>query len=224
MSHRLRFLLLGLGALGAGCAALTLVFFRSGGRLNVEPTFVAAFVALGLLWILAGLVAWWKRPENRTGALMTAAGFLMFTWLPSGWDASLPSTVFGITDRLFLAVAVHLFVAFPRGRLSSTIERVLVAAVYVDVLLVAGVGVQLFLGPEDPFSGTGASNLLLVHDDRGLADAIELAADLVLAVLCVVAVVLLAHRWLDVERACSPRACPRALEWSAGARRSVPLC
>ena len=155
MSHRLRFLLLGLGALGAGCAALTLIFFRSGGRLNIEPTFVAAFVTLGLLWILAGLIAWWKRPENRTGALMTAAGFLIFTWLPSGWDASLPSTVFGITDRLFLAVAVHLFVAFPRGRLSSTIERVLVAAVYVDVLLVAGVGAQLFLGPEDPFSGTG---------------------------------------------------------------------
>ncbi len=82
MSHRLHALLLGLGALGAGCAALTLTFFRSGGRLNIEATFVAAFVALGLLWILAGLVAWWKRPENRTGALMTAAGFLVFTWLP----------------------------------------------------------------------------------------------------------------------------------------------
>ena len=195
MSHRLRALLLGLGVLGAGCSALTLIFFRSGGRLNIEATFVAAFVALGLLWILAGLVAWWKRPENRTGALMTAAGFLVLTWLPGGWDAALPSTVFGITDRLFIAVAVHLFVAFPRGRLSSTIERVLVAAVYVDVLLVAGIGVQLFLGREDPFSTTGPRNLLLVHDDRGLADAIELAADLALAVLCVVAVALLAQRW-----------------------------
>jgi signal transduction histidine kinase len=196
MSHRLRFLLLGLGALGAGCAALTLLFLRTGGRLNIEPAFVAAFVVLGLLWIFAGLVAWWKRPENRTGALMTAAGFLIFTGLSGGWDASLPSTVFGITDRLFLAVAVHLFVAFPRGRLSSTIERVLVAAVYVVVLLMAGVGVQLFLGPEDSFSATGPRNLLLVHDDRGLAEAIELAADLALAVLCVAAVALLAHRWL----------------------------
>ncbi len=196
MSHRLRFLLLGLGALGAGCAALTLIFFRSGGRLNIEVTFVAAFVTLGLLWILAGLIAWWKRPDNRTGALMTAAGFLVFAWLPSGWDASLPATVFSITDRLFLAVAVHLFIAFPRGRLSSTSERVLVGAAYAIVLLVAGIGAQLFLGPEDPFSVTGSRNLLLVHDDRGLADAIELAADLALAVLCVVAVALLAHRWL----------------------------
>ena len=113
MSRRLQFLLLGLAIVAAGWAALTLTFFRSGGRLNVEPPLVVAFVALGSLWILAGLIAWWKRPDNQTGALMTAAGFLVFTWLPSFWEASLPSTVFGITDRLFLAVAVHLSVQPP---------------------------------------------------------------------------------------------------------------
>ena len=75
MSRRLHVLLLGLGALAVGWAALTLTSFRSGGRLNVEPPLVVAFVALGSLWILAGLVAWWKRPDNHTGALMTAAGF-----------------------------------------------------------------------------------------------------------------------------------------------------
>ena len=193
MSHRLRALLLGLGALGAGCAALTLLSLRSGGPLHISMAVVAAFVALGSLWIVVGLVAWWKRPGNRTGALMTAAGFLLFLPFLSQWEASLPSTVYGIVDRLFLAVAVHLFVAFPRGRLSSTVERVLVGAVYADVLLVAGVGVQLFRGP-DLFS-TEPRNLLLVHDDRGLADAIELAADLALAPLFVIAVVLLIRRW-----------------------------
>ena len=195
MSRRLHVLLLGLGALAAGWAALTLTFFRSGGRLNVEPPLVVAFVALGSLWILAGLVAWWKRPDNHTGALMTAAGFLVLTWVPSSWEASLPSTVFGITDRLFLAVAVHLFVAFPRGRLASPTERVVVAAAYADVLLVAGLGSQLFRGPDDPFLVGGPRNLLLVHDDLRLADALELWADVALAALFVVAVVLLARRW-----------------------------
>ena len=195
MSRRLHVLLLGLGALAVGWAALTLTFFRSGGRLNVDPPLVVAFVALGSLWILAGLIAWWKRPDNHTGALMAAAGFLVFTWLPSFWEASLPSTVFGITDRLFLAVAVHLFVAFPRGRLSSPIERVVVAAVYAVVLLVAGLGVQLFRGPHDPLSVGGPRNLLLVDDNRGLADAVELSADVVLAGLFVAAAVLLARRW-----------------------------
>jgi signal transduction histidine kinase len=192
---RLHVLLLGLGALAVGWAALTLTFFRSGGRLNIEPPIVVALVALGSLWILAGLVAWWKRPDNHTGALMAAAGFLLLTWLPSSWEASLPSTVFGITDRLFPAVAVHLFIAFPRGRLSSPIERVVVAAVYADVLLVAGLGAQLFRGPDDPFFVGGPRNLLLVDDNRRLADAFELAADVALAGLFVAAGVLLARRW-----------------------------
>ena len=195
MSRRLHAVLLGLGVLAAGCAALTLTFFRSGGRLNVEPWLAVAFVALGSLWILAGLVAWWKRPDNHTGALMTAVGFSVFLWLPSGWEASLPATGFGITDRLFLAVAVHLFVAFPRGRLASPIERVVVAAAYADVLLVAGLGAQLFRGPDDPFLVGGPRNLLLVHDNLRLADALELWADVALAALFVVAVVLLARRW-----------------------------
>ena len=195
MSRGLHVLLLGLGALAVVWASLTLTFFRSGGRLNVEPPLVVAFVALGSLWILAGLIAWWKRPDNHTGPLMAAAGFLVFTWLPSFWEASLPSTVFGLTDRLFLAVAVHLFVAFPRGRLSSPLERVVVGAVYADVLLVAGLGAQLFRGPDDPFFVDGPRNLLLVADNRGLADALELAADVALAALFVAAAVLLARRW-----------------------------
>ncbi len=194
MSRRLHAVLLGLGVVAAGWAALTVTFFRSGGRLNVEPWLAVAFVALGSLWILAGLVAWWKRPDNHTGALMTAAGFSVLLWLPSGLEASLPSTVFGITDRLFPAVAVHLFVAFPRGRLASPTERVVVAAAYADVLLVAGLGAQLFRGPE-PFLVGGPRNLLLVHDSLRLADALELWADVALAALFVVAVVLLARRW-----------------------------
>ena len=193
MSRRLHFLLLGLGVLGAGCAAFTLTFMRSGGPLNLDVTVVAALVALGSLWIVAGLVGWWKRPENRTGALMTAAGFLLFTYPLFGWEAAVPFTLFGIVDRLFLAVVVYVFVAFPRGRLSTTVDRVLVGLVYADALLVAGVGAQLVRGP-DPYS-TEPRNLLLVHDDRGLANGLELAADLTLAALSVVAIALLAHRW-----------------------------
>ena len=195
MSRRLHVLLLALGVLAVAWAALTLTLFRSGGRLNLELPLVMAFVALGSLWILAGLVAWWKRPDNHTGALMAAAGFLVFTWLPSFWEASLPSTVFGVTDRLFLAVAVHLFVAFPRGRLSSPIERIVVGVAYADVLLVAGLGAQLFRGPDDPFFAGVPRNLLLVHDSLRLADALELWADVALAALFVVVVVLLARRW-----------------------------
>ena len=208
MSHRLRFLLLGLGALGpAAPRSADLSDFR---RSATAEKLVAAFVTLGLLWILAGLIAWWKRPGNRPGALMTAAGFRSSAVASRAWDASLPSTVFSITDRLL-----------PRGR-GAPVPRVSARAALLDessacswhrlraiVLLVAGIGVSSSWVPKTNF-GDSPRNLLLVHDDRGLADAIEFAADLVWPLL-------LRGRRRPArpiagngERTCSPRACSRA--------------
>ena len=33
-------------------------------------------VAIGWAWVYTGLYAWWRRPENRVGALMALIGFL----------------------------------------------------------------------------------------------------------------------------------------------------
>ncbi len=81
------------------------------------------------IWIATGLVALHRRPGNRVGLLMVALGFAV----ASGqlyWDASLPYTVFTALGNLELVITVHLFLAFPSGRLETSLERRFVVGVY----------------------------------------------------------------------------------------------
>src|SRR6266511_2292448 len=41
------------------------------------PARASAIVIFGFLFVVAGLVAWRRRPDNRLGALMTVAGFAL---------------------------------------------------------------------------------------------------------------------------------------------------
>ena len=68
----------------------------------------------------AGLVAWWGRPENRTGKLMVVTGFLWFVGSLQGFEDAV-----GLLDRqpvrrgLPRRAAIHLLLAFPTGRLAT---------------------------------------------------------------------------------------------------------
>jgi len=82
-------------------------------------------VAVGLLdwitvpYILAGAVAWLRRPESRLGPLMLAGGFasglsaLQLTHVDSLY------TIGAIFDILPAALFLHVCLAFPDGRLRS---------------------------------------------------------------------------------------------------------
>ncbi|WP_433824658.1 sensor histidine kinase [Actinoplanes sp. CA-015351] len=93
---------------------------------------MSAVLSAALLFVVAGVVAWWVRPGNRTGPLLVAAGLL---WMVSrspvpvgGWWA---------------AVLAHLVLAFPSGRLigagprAAAVLAYLSAAVYALVQAVA---------------------------------------------------------------------------------------
>ena len=97
------------------------------------------------IWIATGLVALHRRPGNRVGLLMVALGFAV----ASGqlyWNASLPYTVFTALGSLELVITVHLFLAFPSGRLETSLERRLVVGVYCAWLVLVPLGV-LMSGP-----------------------------------------------------------------------------
>src|SRR5215210_4196074 len=83
--HRSRALLL----LGVAGVALGIVVALRG---------LEAALALVIGWgfIGAGLYAWWRRPQNRVGALMTATGFLFFV---SELAASNASAIYTICTR-----------------------------------------------------------------------------------------------------------------------------
>ncbi|HSE81466.1 MAG TPA: hypothetical protein VLA87_07180, partial [Gaiellaceae bacterium] len=64
----------------AGCAAAGFSVLSALTRDHVrEPEVQAALVVwVVLAYVLAGVIAWWRRPESRLGPLMVAAGFGTF--------------------------------------------------------------------------------------------------------------------------------------------------
>jgi hypothetical protein len=149
---------------------------------------VVAHPAIGAVWIAAGLVAWARYPTFRTGPLMIVSGFLWLALVLFAWRGTVSVTFGQPIDFLSFAVAAHLFVAFPSGRLRTRTDRLLVSGVYANAFVLGGLARQLFLGPKrDWCAGECGRNLLLVHDDPGLlrvsmACSIVIGAGLVLAI------------------------------------------
>jgi signal transduction histidine kinase len=147
--------------------------------------------AIGLLvgwsFIGTGLYAWWRRPANRTGALMAGTGFAWFATGVSASDDDLVFTIGIALDALFPVMVGHLLMAFPTGRVQTPAERVAVVAAYFTATALQ-LPALLFEEPGKPL------NLLIVEPDASLSDALD-AAQYVFAVAVIAySVVLLTRR------------------------------
>jgi signal transduction histidine kinase len=115
-----------------------------------RPGYRAALACwVTLPYIFAGVVAWRRRPENRLGRLMVTAGFGTVPNLLVWSDNDFLFTVGVATQFLPPALYLHLFLAFPKGRLSHALDRVIVATAYGAAALTVP---ALVLGYEAPRS------------------------------------------------------------------------
>jgi signal transduction histidine kinase len=129
MNPRLR-LMLALAALAGGLVNLGLLLRTDHGR--PQPLAYLLFVIVGVSWsfVAAGLVAWSRRPANRTGALMVAVGLayalngLRLLGTPLGF------ALWFLVGTLPAAVLAHLIAVFPDGRPTTRPQRVFIAANY----------------------------------------------------------------------------------------------
>ena len=124
----------------AGCAAgaASLVFALENDAIGTElgePMVIASIWSwTTLAYIFGGLFAWSRRPESRFGPLMVTAGVVCFL-VTLSWTTSDVSYTLGQTlDKLPAVVFLHVFLAFPSGRLSGRFERVLVASAYATAI------------------------------------------------------------------------------------------
>jgi signal transduction histidine kinase len=152
-----------------------------------EPLVIATLWDwMTLTYLLGGLVAWRCRPASRLGLLMIAAGFVCFldslTWTTSDVSFTLGQAV----DKLPPVIFLHLFLAFPSGRLTSRFERRLVALAY--AIAVGTEPIRMMLGDYGPH------NLLGVAPHADAADAARKAQLLVLSALLLTGVAVLAVR------------------------------
>jgi signal transduction histidine kinase len=159
------YLVLAIALAGCAAAAFTVASALESDYLT-EPGVRAAFAVWVILpYIFGGLIAWWHRPENRFGPLMILAGFGTFLAF-LGWSNvdvlhTLGQTLNFLPPILFL----HVFLAFPSGRLERPFERAVVGAAYLTGI---GLGiVRMLLG------GFGPNSVFELTTEPGAADVLE---------------------------------------------------
>ncbi|HXD58901.1 MAG TPA: histidine kinase [Thermoleophilaceae bacterium] len=150
-----------------------------------------------LPYILAGVIAWWRRPDSRFGPLMVGAGFAMFLSSLQWSSHGLPYTVGLAFDLLPAALLVHLLLAFPSGRLERTPERLLVVVGYS-----AAIGLQL---AKMLLGGAETRNVLALGPGSGVGHTVEDVQLVTLSVVCLAGVVILAGRRRGSVRRLPPR-------------------
>ena len=178
----------------AGCVAAACTFaIALTSDVLAQPAVHAVLLNwITLPYILSGAVAWWRRPDSRFGPLMIGAGFATFlsSLASSGVDALY--TVGEAVNFLPPVLFLHVFLAFPSGRLERPFERALVAAGYIVAFALQLAGMTL--------GGFNPDNLLGVVSQPGAADKvvrIQLAA---LSAFALVGIALLALRRREAGR------------------------
>lgn len=156
---------------------------------------IAVHVAIGAAFILVGLLAWARRPANRTGALMTLAGFIWFS-TDLGWISTPETFVFADEWRgLFYVVLFWLLLAFPSGRLGSRVDRLFVVAVLTWIVLLRPFPSTAFYDPHLEGPSDAPRNPLLIRGDPELNATVDRWLSYVDLALIVVLLVLVADHW-----------------------------
>jgi hypothetical protein len=179
-------MLQGIAAAGVVAAGTSVVLALTSDHVS-EPVVQSGLIDwITLPYILSGVIAWWRRPESRLGPLMAAAGFATFLSTLQWTSSDVPFTVGQTLDLVPVALFLHVFLAFPSGRLERGFEQRLVATTYAIAIGLELVGMVI--------GGFGPHNLLELTSQPGAAQTLEQAQLLGLSVLSLVGIGVLAVR------------------------------
>jgi signal transduction histidine kinase len=162
---------IGVGGVGLGIAAYHVQVHDLGS----SPAHAATSVVVSWSFLVAGLVAWARRPDNRIGPLLLAAGLALLLRQLRYSDDALIFTVFFLIGDLGYVIVAHSVLAYPSGRLTGRVETRLVKAGYI----VAGLFPLLILALHDKdgrlrqFNPFPRRSLIDVSGHDGLARAVQ---------------------------------------------------
>jgi len=166
-------------------------------------TELAYELGVGVLFVVAGILGWARRPDSAIGRLLTVAGlaWLAGRVLVGAGRNSVVFTVGLVLVLLPIAFLAHLAVAFPSGRVVNRFERFIVVSSY--VVIVASVGsIDLSQCGECP------RNLVAIDGGNGfgrlLQDAVMVCTLVVVAAFSAVLVVHWRHGTGAARRVLAP--------------------
>jgi PAS domain S-box-containing protein len=185
--------LFGPAALLAGGLAVALIATSD----HLEHPELTTALVLFVSWsfILAGLIGWSRRPRNRTGMLMVAVGFGVLVGSLTEANHSIPYTIGALLGSIFIAIFVHLLLAYPSGELISRRGLALVSAGYATAFL-APLLESMFPGDLEACKPNACpDNLVEVSRDHGANVVVTALWTAVTVLLFAAAVTLLLGRW-----------------------------
>jgi signal transduction histidine kinase len=153
---------------------------------------------VALIAITLGVLVWERRPDSRTGILLTAfpiAGLVTdpIVFAGSRLAVTVGLAVYGLNAAIF----AHLLLSYPTGRFTSRLDRGFVAVVY-GFVLVSAVPFLLFFDPRAPHDPTVrecySCALPLTHVAWQDVTGVRHVHDSVLVVLIVLFVALLLRK------------------------------
>jgi signal transduction histidine kinase len=190
----LRRALLALFALGILFAGLDVALVLASQHEDQKIATAILAPVIGLSFIGTGVFAWWRRPLNRFGLLMTGVGF---AWFLAGLAESNNPTVYTLgtyVEPLYLVIVIQMVLAFPTGRLETYGQRATIIAGYLDVLAVR---LPFFLLGGDISSGASGpvpDNVLAIWDAPDLADVFDYTSTFIAIVILIATLVLLVRK------------------------------
>jgi signal transduction histidine kinase len=144
---------------------------------------------VGGSFAVCGLIAWHRRPDNRSGLLMTATGFAFFvTPLLSQVAAPVAQTLGYLLPDLWLLFFVLLMLTFlTGGRLRTKVDLAIVGVVAVTLLVLPAV--RLLFHDID-------GNLLFIQSNPPFVSAVEAIQRVLFAAAALAAVVVVTIRFV----------------------------
>jgi signal transduction histidine kinase len=183
---------IGLAGLAVGVVTIFLVANSDHDTEKVPTLILGPFI--GWSFIGVGLYAWWRRPDNRVGALMTAVGFAFALSALFEATAPLPYTFGIVFGSFYAAVIVHMLLAFPTGRLEGRWSHWLTGAAYALAVAVP-VGISLFRAGCDCGVANTPDNLLFISEHKTTADLIDILGSALAVLMTLGVAVILFRRW-----------------------------
>ncbi len=151
-------------------------------------------LGIGVSFLVSGLIALRERPRNNVGRLLLAAGFAFLAGAALNYvESPLTYTLRWLESSVYFAVLVQLLFAFPSGRITSRLERILFWAAYADSVF-GSLSTLIFLDPRSRGLPAG-TNLLGIFPDVGLFNLADRLLISLTIGLTVVIVAVFVRRW-----------------------------
>ena len=157
------------------------------------PAEVASVLVVGGSFLFGGLVAWDRRPGNRTGRLMVAAGLLQL-FAPIGGPPLNLAPLSLLAGSVVTVLLGWLVLAFPSGELRSTASRAWLAVMGVVTFTVR---FAVLAAAEDlaNWGGDGPNPYQVIHDPA-IAAMLRTARLAVVITIVTVLVAMVVARWM----------------------------